>query len=285
MSDVIQITLKINAANSTQKPSRLLAESSGLSHQTIKDAMQKGAVWLCRGRTKKRLRRVNKALQLNDELVLNYDPEILNQQVPTPELVHDQGDYSIWFKPYGLYCQGSRWGDFASIDRWVETHMASLVGGSQRPVFLVHRLDRATSGLMLLCHSKKAARLFSQKFADGQVDKRYQAIIQGDFSTFPAQVTVEQPIDGKASVSLFSCVKVKNDQSLLDVVLKTGRKHQIRKHLRHLGYPIVGDRLYGQVNENDPDLQLQSVGLSFECPFSKEQQAFVLDSAKRLRLP
>ena len=90
--------------------------------------------------------------------------------------------YSVWFKPYGLYCQGSRWGDFSSINRWVEINLHKLLDTTERPVFIVHRLDRATSGLILLCHTKNAARLFSAMFQSGNMDKRYQVVVRGDFS-------------------------------------------------------------------------------------------------------
>ncbi|MFL0798764.1 MAG: RNA pseudouridine synthase [Cellvibrionaceae bacterium] len=248
-SDVIEAKLEVTAENCQQKASLLLANDTSLSQEKIKDAMSKGAVWLLRkhkqGVSKQRLRRASKKLQAGDVLEINYNPQILNQTVPEPELVFDGKDYSVWFKPYGLYCQGSRWGDFASINRWVEVNLPALIEGNERPVFLVHRLDRATSGLILLCHSKNAARLFSEMFRAGKIDKRYQAIVHGDFSQLPQPCEVNEPVDEKAARSVFSFSSGKEGLSLLDVKLVTGRKHQIRKHLSGLGFPIVGDRLYG----------------------------------------
>jgi tRNA pseudouridine32 synthase/23S rRNA pseudouridine746 synthase len=234
-----------------------------------------------RGKRKQRLRRASKVLNLGDQIELNYNPEILNQDVPEPRLVHDAQDYSVWFKPYGLNCQGSRWGDFASIERWVETHSSELFG-SERSVFLVHRLDRATTGLILLCHTKNAARLFSEMFREGKIDKRYQAIVQGDFSNLASTYEADEPIDGKAAKSVFSFSAKSEGHSLLDVSLFTGRKHQIRKHLSGLGFPIVGDRLYGEVS--DKNLQLQSIALSFECPITCQKQYFSVSEQDRLSL-
>lgn len=279
MTEILQSHIVINTNNCTQKASLILSEHTALPQSVIKDAMQKGAVWLIRGKSKKRLRRVSKALNEGDVLEINYNPGILNQKVPHPELIHDAGDYSIWFKPFGMTCQGSRWGDFASIHRWVELHMPEITNTAQRPVFLVHRLDKATTGLILLAHSKTAAQLFSQMFAEGRIDKRYQAIVHGDFFNMIGAegfCTVEQPINGKNSVSVFSLVEYRDGKSLLDVQLKTGRKHQIRRHLSSLGYPIVGDRLYGNEENPDRDLQLQSVSLEFICPFSLSDRNFSL---------
>lgn len=289
MTHIIETCLTIDADSCQLKASQLLANHTHLSQVKIKDAMQKGAVWLLRGKTKQRLRRASKPLRQGDKLEFNYNSELLAQIIPEPQLIHDAQDYSVWFKPYGLYCQGSRWGDFASIDRWVEVNLAKLTNTHERSVFLVHRLDRATTGLILLAHSKSAARLFSEMFQKGEVDKRYQAIVQGDFSNMPLEYKVDSAVDGKASQSIFSFVDValKNTDrscSLVDVKLLTGRKHQIRQHLSSLGYPIVGDRLYGDADKQSRDLQLQSVSLQFICPMTQCEQRFgVLDNL-RLKL-
>jgi len=284
MTDIIEICLTIDADSCEFKASQVLANLTGLSQGKIKDAMQKGALWLLRGENKRRLRRASKTLQVGDQLNFNYNPKLLNQFVPEPLLIHDAHDYSIWFKPYGLACQGSRWGDFASINRWVAINLHKLTNTPERSVFLVHRLDRATSGLMLLCHSKTAARLFSEMFINGQIDKCYQAIVVGDFSVLSQDYEVDLLVDGKASQSIFSYVDSKNDFSLVNVRLLTGRKHQIRQHLSALGYPIVGDRLYGSTNNEDRDLQLQSVSLEFICPITQNQNYFTVAENQRLAL-
>ena len=284
MTDIIETYLTIDADTTQLKASQLLADQADLSQAKIKDAMQKGAVWLLRGKDKKRLRRASKALKVGDRLQLNYNAELLNQDVPEPQLVYDAQEYSLWFKPYGLSCQGSRWGDFASINRWVEINLSKSLNNSERPVFLVHRLDRATTGLILLCHSKTAARLFSGMFQEGKMDKRYQAIVQGDFSVLSKGYEVDRMVDGKAARSIFSYVDNNDDCSLVDVQLLTGRKHQIRQHLSALGYPIVGDRLYGTGDHEDRELQLQSVSLGFTCPITGVNRRFVVAAGQGLQL-
>ncbi|MEE9334523.1 MAG: RluA family pseudouridine synthase [Granulosicoccaceae bacterium] len=287
MTDIIETRVSVDANGSPLKASLLLANHTNLSQAKIKDAMQKGAVWLVRGNAKKRLRRASKPLQVGDKLELNYNADLLNQLVPEPKLIFDAQDYSIWFKPYGLHCQGSRWGDFASINRWVEINFPKMLNSSERPVHLVHRLDRATTGLILLCHSKAAARLFSAMLQEGKVDKRYQAIVRGDFSVLPQGYKVDQKVDGKEAQSIFSHVDCEGGYSLVDVVLLTGRKHQIRQHLSGLGYPIEGDRLYGDAKKEDDyqgrDLQLQSVSLRFTCPLTEKERHFSVADNQRIR--
>ena len=286
MTDIIEITLTVDTSSTELKPSLLLANHTNLSQAKIKDAMQKGAVWLLRGKDNKRLRRASKPLKIGDELTLNYNAELLSQPVPEPQLIHDAKDYSIWFKPYGLNCQGSRWGDFASINRWVEINLPKVNNSAERPVFMVHRLDRATTGLMLLCHTKNAARLFSAMFQSGDMDKRYQAIVRGDFSAMPLDYAVSHTVEGKAATSLFTHVEHKEGCSLIDVKLLTGRKHQIRQHLSAEGFPIVGDRLYGNdgVDIEVRDLQLQSVSLRYTCPITHTEQLFCVADDQLMQL-
>ncbi|MCL1079705.1 RluA family pseudouridine synthase [Parashewanella spongiae] len=283
--DIIELSLTVNQVNSQLKAHEILCKNSGLSQKQIKDAMQKGAVWLQRGKSKKRFRRASKPLKFDDKLVLNYNAKLLSISAEKPELIFDAEHYSVWYKPYGLNCQGSRWCDHLSINRWVEMNFHQITGGIERPAFLVHRLDRATSGLILLCHSKNAARIFSEMFSSRQMDKRYQAIVHGDLSTLPDECQLNQDIDDKRALSVLSFAEKKESFSLVNIQLLTGRKHQIRKHLSGLGNPIVGDRLYGLDNEQyNRDLQLQSVSLGFICPFSNEKQQFFVKKSHLLKL-
>ena len=142
----------------------------------------------------------------------------------------------------------------------------------ERSAFTVHRLDRAASGLMLVAHAKGTAAALSALFRERKVKKRYRVIVQGDFSEQPRPLRVEQPIDGKPAVSEFSCLEhdETTGRSLLDVRIETGRKHQVRRHLAETGFPVVGDRLYGDGASDDEDLQLRAVLLRFRCPVSGE---------------
>ena len=252
----------------------LLHDASGLPKQRIKFAMGQGAVWLTRGRRTQRLRRAKRALRDGDELHLYYDPDILAESPPEPRLVADVGDYSVWDKPCGLRSQGSKWGDHCTVVRWAERNLRP-----ERPAFTVHRLDRAASGLILVAHARRAAAALSALFRSREVEKRYRVLVHGDFTAQPDPLRVDRPIDGKQAVSEFACCEflADSDQSALEVRIETGRKHQVRRHLADLSFPVVGDRLYGSGERDGVDLQLRAFLLAFRCPVAGEKVEYRLD--------
>jgi len=256
-----------------ESPVDLLQRATGLSKQRIKLAMTQGAVWLTRGRNTQRLRRAKRALRVGDEVHLYYDAKILAEIPDEPMLIADVGAYSVWQKPYGLRSQGSKWGDHCTVVRWAERHLQP-----ERPAFTVHRLDRAANGLILVAHSKSIAAALSTLFRNRQVEKRYRALVAGDFSDQPNPLRVEQAIDGKEAVSEFSLQEVSDDgvRSIVDVRIETGRKHQVRRHLADLGHPVIGDRMYGAGEKDGVDLQLTAYLLAFHCPVNDEQVEYRL---------
>jgi tRNA pseudouridine32 synthase/23S rRNA pseudouridine746 synthase len=265
-----------------------LAELTGLSKQQLKTYALKGSVWLTQFSPSKptkpeRLRRLKKALLPGMILDFYYFPELLNSEQTPAQLIEDKQGYSVWLKPRGMLSQGSKWGDHTALYRWVEMHYKP--NNETRQAWIVHRLDRATQGLMLLSHTKKMAQALSTLFESRQIHKAYQANVWGEF---PAETqTITLPIDDKAAVSHIT-LKAYNAElniSRVEIDIETGRKHQIRRHLSESGFPIIGDRLYGdesldlalQTNgESRPDLQLTAYKLSFVCPITQQATLYVL---------
>jgi tRNA pseudouridine32 synthase/23S rRNA pseudouridine746 synthase len=276
-----RFTLDITIDQSGIPAIQWLSEHCSLSKKALKDAMSKGAAWLKpttghrRGSVAIRpIRRASKPLATGEQLFLYYDPSVLAQIPKIPQLIYDRKEYSVWYKPSGMFSHGSKWGDHCAITRWVEQHHQP-----QRDSFLIHRLDRATSGLIIIAHNKKSAAALCQLFETRTIHKRYHAIVAGQFSHDTCRI--DTPIDGKTARTLPQVIDYseKYNTSLLDIAIETGRKHQIRKHVSELGFPIIGDRLYNPapVVSTTPDLQLCAYHLHFDCPISHQQQSFTLD--------
>jgi tRNA pseudouridine32 synthase/23S rRNA pseudouridine746 synthase len=260
-----------------------LGAVSELSTGKIKQAMHKGCVWLERGINQEqhqafvqRLRRTKKALKSGDTLHFYYDEKVLATKPSAAALICDLGDYSIWNKPRGMLSQGSKWGDHCTIYRWAEKQLSP-----ERPAFIVHRLDKAASGLIILAHKKSVAAQFSQMFARRELEKHYSVVVEGNFSKHlrggEKRHTINTEIDNKPAISHVDFISFDPDEdcSTLEVQIETGRKHQIRKHLSGIGCPVVGDRLYGSGN-NNKNLQLKAKSLKFKCPVSADVKTYEL---------
>lgn len=272
-NNIIELHIDITDEHIHQQISALdlLVSASKLSKQKLKDAMSKGAVWLSSSKSSKAarvLRRKNAKLKVGNQLSLYFDPSVLSQSVESPKLVSDETHYSVWNKPYGVWSQGSKWGDHCSIGRLVEQHFYFA-----RQSYVVHRLDRAANGLIIIAHNKQAANKLSDLFATRQVKKIYRAQVSGHFIT---NQTVDEKIDNKTAISHISLIDfdIDNNESLVEVKIETGRKHQIRKHLASIGYPIIGDRLYGNEIQYDIDLQLSAFELQFICPIGQNEKRY-----------
>jgi len=172
---------------------------------------------------------------------------------------------------------------------------------------LAHRLDRETSGVLILAKKRSALTKLHDMLRDGEVEKRYLALVKGvwrdqkravklklhKYLTEAGERRVSVTEDGKASHTIFYLRKSFTEYSLLECELKTGRTHQIRVHLAHLGYPIAGDDKYGDFPLNKQIAKqglkrmflhafsvsflhpLTGEKLSLEAPLPKELDAFV----------
>jgi tRNA pseudouridine32 synthase/23S rRNA pseudouridine746 synthase len=254
----------------------LLAAESGLSRQKIKQAMKKGAVWMTHGKVARHLRRAKKPLNAGDTLHLYYNEAVLAEVPPEPVLIADEGSYSIWYKPYGMRSQGTKWADHCAINRWLEQNLIP-----ERPAFIVHRLDRAATGLIVIAHSKAMAAAFSKMFRERTITKRYRVVVHGEYPASETPTCYDGALDDKPSRSYARRLAYdsERDCSLLDVEIETGRKHQIRRHLVEAGFPVVGDRLYGREGDAE-NLQLSAVELVFTCPIDGADTQYRLEPGR-----
>ncbi|HSC75716.1 MAG TPA: RluA family pseudouridine synthase [Pseudomonadales bacterium] len=245
-----------------------LAENTPISRMQLKKALANGAVWLQQGKKQERLRRATRELPEKSTLHIYYDADILALEPPTPTLVSDENQYSVWYKPSGLLSQGSKQGDHCSLLRIVEQLM-------NRKTFLVHRLDREASGLMLIAHTEKAAAALSNLFQNNKIDKHYRARVTGEWKIETLPFKIDSAIDGKTAVTWIdnAVYDAGNQQTHLQIHIDTGRKHQIRRHLAELGHPVIGDARYGQPT-GSAAIALQACRIEYLCPLFNRKRTY-----------
>ena len=150
---------------------------------------------------------------------------------------------------------------------------------SRNRVFIVHRLDRDTSGVLVFAKNEEAKHRLQGEWSE--TEKKYLAVVHGQcrkseetITTYLAEnkahrmYSTSDPTEGKLSRTAYKVLKQTKDFALLEVDLLTGRKNQIRVHLAGIGHPIVGDKKYGSGEQRSPGLALHARLISFTHPFS-----------------
>lgn len=151
---------------------------------------------------------------------------------------------------------------------------------------IVHRLDMATSGLLLFARGESMQRELSRMFREREVAKRYVAVVAGRPDADSGEINLPLSVDwpnrprskidpehGKPSLTRYSVLDVSESQSRLALEPVTGRSHQLRLHLAAIGHPILGDALYGDAR-SAPRLLLHACALEFRHPASGESLRF-----------
>ncbi len=199
-------------------------------------------------------------------------------------VLYEDDDLLVVNKPAGLVTHPGPGNEEHTLVNALLAHCPTLsgIGGEQRPG-IVHRLDKDTSGCLVVAKNDFAHRSLSAQFADRTTDKRYLALVRG--VPRPASGTIRAPIGrhhidrkkmaivqpprGRLAASDYKVIRTLtangHPAALVECHLLTGRTHQIRVHMKHLGYPILGDALYG--GPRPPDRQmLHSWKLGFTHP-------------------
>lgn len=209
------------------------------------------------------------------------------EELPLDILYQDE-DIAVVVKPAGMVTHPAAGNEEHTLVNALLWHLDHLsgIGGEQRPG-IIHRLDKDTSGVMLIAKNDASHAFLSSELADRHMEKHYHAMVMGRMKEDSG--TVEVPIgrsktdrkkmavdpDGRWALTEWKVLKRLPDRTLLDVHIVTGRTHQIRVHMRHIGHPVLGDPLYGVKNmPSAPRLMLHAFSLSFTHPATGERMTF-----------
>ena|ERR1051325_1552922 len=155
-------------------------------------------------------------------------------ELPELEILREERDWIAVNKPSGLATQPAR-------DR-KERSLEELLRVKYREIYVIHRIDTQTSGVVVFARTRQAAARLSELFASREIRKTYLAMIEGAIDHV---LTIESPIGGKDAHTIVRPLQRIGDTTLISAEIRTGRTHQIRIHLKSIERPVVGDRRYG----------------------------------------
>jgi 23S rRNA pseudouridine1911/1915/1917 synthase len=198
-------------------------------------------------------------------------------------IVHLDDAVVVVEKPAGLLSMGSEREKEKTAYRILNTHLKALMKTPAQQVFIVHRLDRETSGVMMFARTESAQAALQRDWKG--VIKRYLAVVEG--LPADAQGTLKDKLveskslkvhrveeGGELAITHYRVVRAKGARSLLELTLETGRRNQIRVQLAALGHPVAGDRKYGAKTDPARRLALHACELTFRHPVSGAPMEF-----------
>ncbi len=238
---------------------QILAQQLNLSNNQAKALLDERSVfingkriWMCRHKVRPGDR---------IEITVTEKPK---KEAPTPcAVLFEDDDCLVIDKPAGLLANAS--------PNSAEARMQAKIHPSVRAV---HRLDRDTSGCLLLAKNDAAETALIEQFRNHTVKKIYHALVLGKVEK-PAG-TLRMPLDGQQAVTHYQRLAASSSLSYLHVEIDTGRTHQIRRHLASIGNPVAGDKQYGKQELEDPRLRriprqmLHAASLTFTPPSAEK---------------
>ena len=143
-------------------------------------------------------------------------------------------------KPPGIAVQPGREREQRSLVELLQVQLKRA--GEKGELFVVHRIDTQTSGVVVFARTRAGAARLSALFAERSIAKTYAAVVEG---SIVKELTIDAPIEGRDALTIVRPLEPRNGTTLIEAEIRTGRTHQIRIHLSSAGHPIVGDRRYG----------------------------------------
>ncbi|HET9015977.1 MAG TPA: RluA family pseudouridine synthase [Thermomicrobiaceae bacterium] len=258
MTDAVRIRLDVTETEDGERLDRLIASRVGEVSRSFAQSLIKAGDVSVDGEVAKPARRIHAGESV--EILLPPIEEPVNltpEYLPIP-IIYEDDDVIVFDKPAGIVTHpapGHEHGTLVNMLRALHPNLP--LNSSDRPG-IVHRLDKDTSGLIVVAKNELARRFLLRQWQERDVVKRYTALVHGRVGESAG--TIDAPISrdphnrkrmaivpgGRPAVSHFTVMERFRDATLLSVVIETGRTHQIRVHMAFIGHPVVGDQTYGR---------------------------------------
>ncbi|HEX8173252.1 MAG TPA: RluA family pseudouridine synthase [Thermoanaerobaculia bacterium] len=201
----------------------LAARNADLSRRKARELIAAGRVLLN-----------DRPVKVASREVSERDRIVILEDVPELSILRETPDWVAVNKPAGMPTQPVRTRDRRSLEELLRVRYGTI--------YVVHRIDTHTSGVVVFARTREAAARLSQLFASRAVRKTYLAVVEG---VVEREQTIDSAIEGKSAITIIRPRKALGDRTLIEADILTGRTHQIRIHMQSIGHPVAGDRRYG----------------------------------------
>ena len=264
-----------------------LSEHSGLTRSRVATLMEEGHVTVD-GQAVTKAGLKAKAGQRVTLTVPAPKPAVPEAQDIPLTILYQDADLAVVVKPCGMVVHPAAGNEDGTLVNALLHHLDSLggIGGELRPG-IVHRLDKDTSGLLLVAKNDAAQLALSEQLSGRKMEKHYRALVEGNLSQDEGRIEAAiarskkdrkkmavEP-DGREAITEWTVLARGRGVTLLDVHILTGRTHQIRVHMKHIGHPVCGDPIYGSPKGAKVSrLMLHAYSLAFTHPRTGERMVF-----------
>ncbi|WP_127530518.1 RluA family pseudouridine synthase [Paenibacillus kobensis] len=270
----------------------LLNKQSNLGRNTVKAILARGQV-LVNDRV---VTAYNCPLEPGQTVTIRKDKVVEEPQLIGLTILHEDEDIIVIQKNAGLLSISSGQENETTAYRQLMAHVRIQDPGNR--IFVVHRLDRDTSGVMMFAKSERVQQLLQNSWQDTVEERTYVALVEGKVKKTEGTISSwlkesstlkmyssHYPNDGQHAVTHYKTIQSNSSFTLLEVRLETGRKNQIRVHMQDIGHPIVGDKKYGSRSKAINRLGLHARVLAFKHPTKGELLRFETDIPKSFLNP
>jgi 23S rRNA pseudouridine1911/1915/1917 synthase len=234
----------------------------------------------------------NHLLRVGQEVVVNWSLVRDEEQIKGLNIIYEDSEIIVIDKPAGLLSIASdiekQYTAYHQLTEYVRRNNA------ENRIFIVHRLDRDTSGVMLFSKNEEVKHLLQDSWKEIVVDRAYIAVVEGQVEKKEGTIkswlketktklmySSSYPGDGLEAITHYRVLQAVAPYSLLEIRLETGRKNQIRVHMKDIGHSIIGDKKYGSTTNPISRLCLHAHILSFKHPVTGELLSFETEVPKK----
>ena len=287
---------RIEATGDGRRLDVLLSEASGLTRSRIATLVEEGNVTV-EGKPAAKAGLKTKAGQAIVLTVPAPKPAIPEAQDIPLTILYEDADLAVVVTPCGMVVHPAAGNEDGTLVNALLHHLDSLggIGGELRPG-IVHRLDKDTSGLLLVAKNDASQLALSEQLSARTMEKHYRALVEGTIREDSGRIEAaiarskkdrkKMAVDdeGREAITEWTVLARGRGVSLLDVHILTGRTHQIRVHMRHIGHPVCGDPIYGSAKgAKVPRLMLHAYSLTFTHPRTGERLTFTAELPEAFR--